>query len=181
MKNVPKLTWFLSVLALFLAGNLVFTACVKDVESSIQSLNQTDGISAYITKPDGSREYLKLKKFSEKDINPKLLEAMRVRSITQQKEEGKSVEERSCCSLSTVSITRINGTYTPNDNMWTWFWVFDSSGNWVAFYGAPIPDQPGAANCGSLYFTFNNIQSGHYGHVGLSYGFDFCAIEDWSI
>ncbi len=44
MKKLPKLTWLLAAVTLFLAGNLIFTACTKDEESVSPSNLQTTQI-----------------------------------------------------------------------------------------------------------------------------------------
>jgi hypothetical protein len=42
MKHVPKLTWFMTAIAIFLAGNLVFTACKKDDDLNFNATNSKD-------------------------------------------------------------------------------------------------------------------------------------------
>ncbi len=75
MKNLSKMTWFLAAIALFLAGNLVFTACTKDLpENNIMVPNLAgvifkDGRLQFDSKQDfdeGLKQMMKFQRHLQK-------------------------------------------------------------------------------------------------------------------
>jgi hypothetical protein len=179
MRNVPKLTWFLSVLALFLAGNLVFTACVKDVaedELVEKQVQQDDKPVVWVTLPDGSKKYIQGKRVPIDEVDSKILEYMKSQVEKYKNNTTKSSKSivnskatfRECggCTAQPTQYVYQNSMYYgivgnfPSEGDIVWTSLFNlETGGWISFDMWSLPPYSTGCPTWGVAYTAGNTDN----------------------